>query len=126
MILLKVIEAALLHQGRCCDSCLWDRHVGCSAAIVGDITPHDGYSKDDKFRLELEAMQQIKRILGANPAGECTFVRACSLWTTNFSAILRCIYVGAELESLWLEYEEGATKEAQLVKDFDKVSIFKY
>lgn len=46
-------------------------------------------------------MQQIKRILGANPAG-------------------------AEIESLWLEYEEGATKEAQLVKDFDKVSSKKF
>lgn len=28
---------------------------------------------------------------------------------------------GSEFESLWREYEEGATKEAQLVKDFDKV-----
>ena len=28
---------------------------------------------------------------------------------------------GQEIEQLWLEYEQGSTPEAQLVKDFDKV-----
>jgi hypothetical protein len=41
------------------------------AAIVGDITPDEGISKERKYKLENEAMQQIKRILGdTSPAGE--------------------------------------------------------
>ena len=29
---------------------------------------------------------------------------------------------GQELQDLWQEYEQGATEEAQLLKDIDKVS----
>ncbi len=29
-----------------------------------------------------------------------------------------------EIEALWLEYENGETNEAKLVKDFDKVIFF--
>ncbi len=31
--------------------------------------------------------------------------------------------VGDELFQLWLEYEEGSSKEAKLVKDFDKFEM---
>lgn len=43
------------------------------AAIVGDITPVDGVSNEEKYRLENEAMQQIRTLLGPDTAaGECT------------------------------------------------------
>lgn len=43
-----------------------------SAAIVGDITPVDGVSNEEKYRLENEAMQQIRALLGPETAaGEC-------------------------------------------------------
>ena len=38
------------------------------AAIVGDITPVDGVSNEEKYRLENEAMQQIRGLLGPNTA----------------------------------------------------------
>ena len=42
------------------------------AAIVGDITPCDGVSKEDKNRLETEAMHKIRHVLGSNTiAGDC-------------------------------------------------------
>jgi 5'-deoxynucleotidase YfbR-like HD superfamily hydrolase len=34
-----------------------------------------------------------------------------------------CTSAGVEVEALWREYEEGSSKEAQLVKDFDKVDL---
>ncbi|KAK9867788.1 hypothetical protein WJX84_003167 [Apatococcus fuscideae] len=68
-------------------------------AIVGDITPFDGVSKSEKQRLETEAIQQIKQMLGETSAA------------------------GAEIEELWNEYEEGCSANARLVKDFDKVEM---
>lgn len=41
------------------------------AAIVGDITPCDGVSKEEKNRLETEAILEIKKMLGSDTwAGE--------------------------------------------------------
>lgn len=37
-----------------------------SAAIVGDITPNDGVSKEEKARLEANAICEIQTMLGAN------------------------------------------------------------
>lgn len=67
-------------------------------ALVGDITPFDGVSKEEKFRLEEEAMQRIAASAGS-PG------------------------LAAELVALWREYDAGETREARLVKDVDKLEM---
>eukprot|EP00002_Diphylleia_rotans_P027495 TRINITY_DN5511_c0_g1_i3.p1 TRINITY_DN5511_c0_g1~~TRINITY_DN5511_c0_g1_i3.p1 ORF type:complete len:151 (-),score=40.08 TRINITY_DN5511_c0_g1_i3:198-650(-) len=67
-------------------------------SIVGDYTPHDPISKEEKFRLEDEGCQHLKSLLQGNPAGD-------------------------EIYSLWKEYEQGTSKEARIVKDFDKFEM---
>lgn len=81
----KAIKMALVHD--------------MAEAIVGDITPACGVTEDDKYRMEAEAMQRIKALLGDNP-------------------------FGAEAESLWTEYAANLTKEAQFVKDIDKTELY--
>eukprot|EP00474_Spongospora_subterranea_P009337 CRZ09795.1 hypothetical protein [Spongospora subterranea] len=65
-------------------------------AIVGDITPFDGVSNEDKYNMELAAMEKI-----TEPLGQC----------------------GAQMLELWKEYSEGKTTEAVLVKDIDKLEM---
>lgn len=67
-------------------------------AVVGDITPYDGVSKEDKRRMEEDA---LKAILGDLDAPEVT----------------------KEIFDLWMEYEEGTTKEAQLARELDKFEM---
>eukprot|EP00741_Cyanophora_paradoxa_P009575 tig00001532_g9274.t1 len=67
-------------------------------ALVGDITPHCGVSKEEKNRLEREAMQKIKETVGDEA-------------------------IGSELAALWQEYEDGETPEAKVVKDLDKFEM---
>ncbi|CAM6127751.1 unnamed protein product [Calypogeia fissa] len=67
-------------------------------AIVGDITPSDGVPKEEKSRMEREAMDQMCSMLGNGDAAQ-------------------------EMKELWQEYENNATPEAKLVKDFDKVEM---
>ena len=73
--------------------------------IVGDLTPHCGISKEEKHKLEMEAMQSLVNTLGGTP-------------------------VALEIQALWLEYETAATNEARFVKDLDKfemiVQAFEY
>uniref|UniRef100_A0A2P2JKF0 Catalytic n=1 Tax=Rhizophora mucronata TaxID=61149 RepID=A0A2P2JKF0_RHIMU len=64
-------------------------------AIVGDITPADGISKAEKSRQEQEALDHMCKLLGAGS-------QAKEIW------------------QIWMEYEENASPEAKLVKDFDK------
>lgn len=46
------------------------------AAIVGDITPHDGVSDDEKYKLENSAIEKIRQTLGTDQlAGEELFGR---------------------------------------------------
>ena len=66
-------------------------------SIVGDITPHCGISKEEKNTLEVEAMQKLKETLG-DVAGET-------------------------IETLWLEYENGSSREARVVKELDKLEM---
>lgn len=66
-------------------------------SIVGDITPHCGISKEEKNTLEVEAMRELKETLG-NVAGET-------------------------IETLWLEYENGSSREARVVKELDKLEM---
>eukprot|EP00275_Glaucocystis_incrassata_P001562 EC123335.1.p1 GENE.EC123335.1~~EC123335.1.p1 ORF type:complete len:192 (+),score=31.90 EC123335.1:74-649(+) len=80
----KVIKMALVHD--------------LAEALVGDITPFCGVSKEEKQRREQEAMNHIRQILRESPIGD-------------------------EMFSLWTEYEDGTTPEAKFVKDVDKFEM---
>ncbi|XP_062218364.1 uncharacterized protein LOC133918485 isoform X2 [Phragmites australis] len=67
-------------------------------AIVGDITPSDGVPKEEKSRREKEALDRMCELLGGGSRAQ-------------------------EIRELWMEYEENASLEAKLVKDFDKVEM---
>ncbi|KAF6169019.1 hypothetical protein GIB67_038516 [Kingdonia uniflora] len=67
-------------------------------AIVGDITPADGVPKAEKSRLEQEALNEMCEVLGGGLRAE-------------------------EIQELWAEYENNSSREANLVKDFDKVEM---
>ena len=64
--------------------------------VVGDITPNDGVSDEEKREREGEAMRALTAACGG---------------------------VGDEVRALWEEYEAGETKEAKLVKDADKLEM---
>ncbi|KAJ3270504.1 HD domain-containing protein 2 [Terramyces sp. JEL0728] len=66
-------------------------------ATVGDITPHDGVSKEDKYDMERGAMEYFNTLL---PTDEMK-----------------------EIKELWEEYEECKTDEAMLCKDIDKFEM---
>ncbi|GLT63470.1 hypothetical protein SLA2020_360330 [Shorea laevis] len=67
-------------------------------AIVGDITPSDGVPKEEKSRREQAALNEMCKVLGGGMRAE-------------------------EIQELWAEYENNASLEANLVKDFDKVEM---
>ncbi|KAM0031389.1 putative HD/PDEase domain, 5'-deoxynucleotidase YfbR/HDDC2 [Helianthus debilis subsp. tardiflorus] len=67
-------------------------------AIVGDITPSDGVPKVEKSRLEQAALNEMCEILGGGKRAE-------------------------EIKEPWREYEDNASLEANLVKDFDKIEM---
>ena len=66
-------------------------------SIVGDITPHDGISKEEKYKREKSALDRIS-----------TFVSGS---------------VGIEIRELWEEYERGETQESIYVRDLDKFDM---
>ncbi|WVZ77639.1 hypothetical protein U9M48_025485 [Paspalum notatum var. saurae] len=67
-------------------------------AIVGDITPSDGVPKEEKSRMEKEALDHMCELLGGGSRAQ-------------------------EIRELWMEYEENASLEAKVVKDFDKIEM---
>eukprot|EP01036_Dinobryon_divergens_P034294 gene34294-44297_t len=67
-------------------------------AIVGDITPHDGVSKEEKRRLEESAMKKILSEVGDER-------------------------ISSEIMLLWLTYEEGDSLEADLARQLDKLEM---
>ncbi|KAI6167305.1 hypothetical protein EDD17DRAFT_1469037 [Pisolithus thermaeus] len=68
-------------------------------AQVGDITPSEGISKEEKRRLESEAMHNfVYDMLHGSEAA-------------------------LKIEALWREYEEQKTKEARFVKDLDRLEM---
>ncbi|KAJ1722067.1 hypothetical protein LPJ53_003474 [Coemansia erecta] len=67
-------------------------------ALVGDITPYDGISKEQKRMLEQSGMKQIVETLGNTAQAQ-------------------------EIAALWQEYEDDATDEAHLVHDLDKCEM---
>ncbi|KAL8430137.1 hypothetical protein Efla_001801 [Eimeria flavescens] len=66
-------------------------------SVVGDLTPFDNVSPEEKQKREREALVQICSSLDSARA--------------------------AEVAALWEEYESGQTAEAQLVKDADKLEM---
>ncbi|CAL5059953.1 unnamed protein product [Urochloa decumbens] len=67
-------------------------------AIVGDITPSDNVPKEEKSRMEKEALDHMCELLGGGPRAQ-------------------------EIRELWMEYENNASLEAKVVKDFDKIEM---
>lgn len=68
-------------------------------AIVGDITPIDPVSPQQKHKLEHDAMQRIRDVeLNGSPLGH-------------------------ELFDLWTEYEAAQTPAARIVKQLDKLEL---
>ena len=67
-------------------------------AIVGDITPNDGISNEEKHEMELNGIRVFKEQL-------------------NNSKFYN------EIETLWLEYEAAMSPEALLCKDIDKFEM---
>jgi putative hydrolase of HD superfamily len=68
-------------------------------AIVGDITPHDNVSNEDKHAMERKAMEDMAQtMLGSTPES-------------------------LEILALWEEYEAAETPEALAVKDIDKFEV---
>ncbi|KAF9107496.1 HD domain-containing protein 2 [Mortierella sp. GBA35] len=68
-------------------------------SLVGDITPYDGVTVEDKHTQERNAMHHLcHELLG---------------WSAQ----------AQEISGLWAEYEAAATPEALLVKDFDKFEM---
>lgn len=61
-------------------------------SIVGDITPYDGVSAEEKRRREREAMTRLSGLAG-----------------------------DPEILALWAEYDAAATPEARFVKELDKL-----
>ncbi|KAI9207387.1 HD domain-containing protein [Polychytrium aggregatum] len=74
-------------------------------SIAGDIAPSSGMSKEAKAQLEKQAMDSLV-------------------------AMLEGSLEAREIESLFMEYEDGTTPEAVIVKDLDKfemiVQAFEY
>ncbi len=102
------------------------------AAIVGDITPVDGVSDEDKHQMEAAAMARIRDMLGSDTAAgqqstswEAYVPQMPYIPARGFCACSACAEcapsAGREVEELWQEYEAASSLEAMLVKDFDKV-----
>ena len=79
----KLIKMALVHD--------------LGESIVGDITPHDNVSLEDKRNKELIAMKEITELIPE--------------WSRT------------EIMSLWQEYEESSSFDARVVKDLDKFDM---
>mmetsp|Transcript_10936 Transcript_10936/g.45491 ORF Transcript_10936/g.45491 Transcript_10936/m.45491 type:complete len:126 (-) Transcript_10936:3402-3779(-) len=68
-------------------------------AVVGDITPYDGVSDEEKHRREESAMRDIRdEYLGGSD-------------------------IGQELYDLWLEYDKGESEDARIMKQIDKFEM---
>lgn len=82
----RCVEMALVHD--------------LAEAIVGDITPDCGISREEKHRREAQALAQIVGCLGE---------------TTREPA--------RRVATLWDEYEEGQSAEADFVHQLDKLEL---
>jgi putative hydrolases of HD superfamily len=64
-------------------------------SLVGDITPHDAVSPEEKRQREAEAIDELAQLLGEDH----------------------------ELPRLWAEFENGKSPEAKLVRDLDVIEM---
>ncbi|KAJ1959974.1 hypothetical protein GGI12_004057 [Dipsacomyces acuminosporus] len=96
-IMAMLIDDSALDRSKCIKMALVH---DLAEALVGDITPYDGVSKEKKREMELNGMHEIAETLGGS---------------SNEYA--------KEIESLWLEYEDDLTEEAHLVHDLDKCEM---
>lgn len=71
-------------------------------SLVGDITPVDDVSKEEKSRRESETMDYI-----------------CNTLLGKFNGGLN----GQEIRQIWQEYEDSETLESKFVHDIDKVEL---
>jgi len=105
-------------------------------SLAGDITPHAGVSKEEKYRLEQVRAGRAGARWRAAPA-------AATRGGSRLDAGLVCWRLGlpqealamlmshlgstpaaaAEISALWEEYEKAETPEALLVKDLDKFEM---
>ena len=70
-------------------------------ALVGDISPAMNVAKEEKYRLEKEAILLIENILGKSTSPDA----------------------GAFIRDNWLAYESQATPEARFVRDMDLLEM---
>jgi putative hydrolase of HD superfamily len=86
----KVVKMSLVHD--------------LAEAVVGDITPESssGISRQDKFKLETDAMETILQNLASGGS---------SLTSST------------EIRMLWDEYEAGESLEARFTKDCDRIEM---
>ena len=73
--------------------------------ITTDITPRDGIPKEEKSRMEREAMQTLLGQVNGDGAD---------------ASVVRVV---EEIVQLWEEYESAETAEAKIVKDIDKLEM---
>ncbi|CAK4645027.1 unnamed protein product [Aphanomyces euteiches] len=97
-------------------------------SYVGDITPHDGVSNEEKHRLEKVSCRRLHANRQRWP---------CRMRLTTFAPnlgrlkqvdwIVSSHWIGldvaVEIKELWQEYEDASTDEAKMVKDFDKFEM---
>ncbi len=55
------------------------------AAIVGDITPNDGISKEKKAQLEADAIKEIQKMLGAESSVGVVGLLPASMYLASIS-----------------------------------------
>ncbi|KAL1928208.1 hypothetical protein VTP01DRAFT_3124 [Rhizomucor pusillus] len=94
-VMAMLIDDPMLNRERCIKMAIVH---DLAEAVVGDITPHAGVSKQDKYEMENTAMRDFQRLLGDTPMAK-------------------------EIVELWQEYEDAQTPEALLVKDLDKFEM---
>ncbi|KAI3657264.1 hypothetical protein MP638_005275 [Amoeboaphelidium occidentale] len=67
--------------------------------LVGDITPTDGITREEKYKRELEAVKEIQKLIPTNNSNNSLFY------------------------DLWKEYEDYETKESKYVHALDKLEM---
>nr|XP_002125754.1 HD domain-containing protein 2-like isoform X1 [Ciona intestinalis] len=87
-------NSSTMDKTRCIKLCLIHDMAEC---IVGDITPYDNVSKEEKHAREKKAMQELSSLLPDEAA--------------------------TEIMELFEEYESQSTEEARYVKDLDRFEM---
>ena len=89
-------------------------------SIVGDITPRDPVTKEEKRDMEHAAMQDIRSMIdGVTTVPSDTAATDCPDKKSGSGERS----IGSYVESLWREYDDGESSEAILLKDLDKLEM---